>query len=144
MSIAPTIAPHLERVLVLLAYQLDILYTLVVNESMAPEALGDDTRLVHALNSGDSGNIGAVLSVLGTRTWEEGKRGSALKSMDRSHTRARLTTTARLDIVVLDAFPLLGSAGASDGTNSTACRATEMTRRQSQDGFAPGLDMLYR
>jgi hypothetical protein len=72
MSIAPTIAPHLERVLVLLAYQLDILYTLVVNESMAPEALGDDTRLVHALNSGDSGNIGAVLSVLGTGTWEEG------------------------------------------------------------------------
>jgi hypothetical protein len=68
MSIAPTIAPHLERVLVLLAYQLDILYTLVVNESMAPEALGDDTRLVHALNGRDSGNIGAVLGVLGTGT----------------------------------------------------------------------------
>jgi hypothetical protein len=62
--------------------------------------------------------------------------------MGRSRTRAALTTTARLDIVVLDAFPLLGSAGASDGTNSTACRAAEMTRRQSQNRFAPGLDML--
>jgi hypothetical protein len=75
MSIAPSIAPNLERVLVLLAYQLDILYALVVDESMTPEALGDNTRLVHALNGRYSGNIGAVLSVLGTGAWEEASEG---------------------------------------------------------------------